>query len=75
VSTYKLVEAEDGTLWPPVDERAGEIEWRLRHAPILVTDSDRMVAASLIAALRELVVCPAKKRELVIRALKEAGRA
>lgn len=66
-----------GMLWPnPLEEWCDELEHKLRY-PLgeRLSASDRLVTASIIAAYRELVRCPEKKRETVVRGLKEAARA
>lgn len=60
----------DGMTWPTAGERCGDREWTLRHAA--PNPSDLMVAASVMAAYRELVTCPRSKREAVIRQLRRA---
>lgn len=67
---YRLVEV-GGTRWPPTDERADAVEWKLRHAPEQLTASDRMVAASILAAYRELLFKPAAKQRAVLLALRQ----
>ena len=52
-------------------ESTGDVEWRLRHAPEHVTASDRMVAASALNALRELIRRPRRERERVIAAMRK----
>ncbi len=39
--------------WPLPDERLGEVEWQLRYGE--PTTGDRMVAASVLAAYREII--------------------
>ena len=60
--------------WPRAGNYGGDVEWRLRHAREHVTPSDMVVAASILAAYRELVHCPERKRRLVVRALREVER-
>ena len=75
MSTDSQTPLPDGTRWPnPLDEWASELEVRLRYDTGGSVE-DRLMAASLIAAYRELVRCPEKKRETVVRGLKEAARA
>jgi len=56
--------------WPRAGNYGGDVEWRLRHARDHVTPSDMVMAASILAAYRELVHCPERKRRLVVRALR-----
>lgn len=60
--------------WPRAGNYGGDVEWRLRHAREHVTPSDMVVAASIIAAYRNLVHCPERKRRLVVRALRQVER-
>lgn len=60
----------DGMSWPGHWD-IGEHEWRLRHAPETITRSDHMQAASVMAAYRELIVCPETKRRQVVKELRK----
>jgi hypothetical protein len=63
----------DGMCWPtPMDEPENSLEWRLRYALPEQLVKDRYNAASIVDAYRELIMCPAKKREQVIRILRKA---
>lgn len=66
------------TCWPAVDASLSELEWRLRYAAGAHL-SDRLAAASVLDAYRELVNSTEVRRRVVIRALrkqqKEARRA
>lgn len=79
MSTYRQTPLPDGTRWPnPLDEWASELEHRLKypeHHPEAKPREDALVAASILAAYRELVRCPERKRETVVRGLKEAHAA
>jgi ribosomal protein L37E len=65
--------AFDGMTWPAAGEPTADLVYRLRYAKGL-TDSDRLVAASIVDAYLELVRCPREKREAVVRRLREAYR-
>jgi hypothetical protein len=59
-----------GMTWPHPDDPTG-IEWRLRHGE--PTRSDLLVAASYIAAYRQLVVTDnRRRRDQKIRAIRDA---
>ena len=62
----------DGMTWPTAGEACGNLEWRLRHDPKSITLADLVSAASVLAAYRELVVCPDSKRRAIVRRLREA---
>lgn len=75
--------AFDEMCWPtPMDATVAsdetDLEWRLRYG---VSDarldekqleSDRLSAASIVSAYRELLTCPREKRERVIRVMRKA---
>lgn len=70
---------EDRTVWPlPGDEPETSLEWRLRYADVDDADSvsvtDRLHAASIVAAYRELINCPVKRRNQVLAGLRAALR-
>jgi hypothetical protein len=65
--------AFDDMTWPLANDAIGDVEWVLRYAPE-VSGTDRFIAASVLAAYRELVHCPRAKREAVIRRLRQAER-
>jgi hypothetical protein len=67
VPTWRVIGGE--MTWPLPDEGMDELEWRLRYAGE-VPKTDRLVAASILSAYRELVACNRRKRELVVRELK-----
>lgn len=60
----------DDMTWPAPGEELSEVEWHLRYGG--VTRSDLVVAASVIAAYRELISAPRRKRERVIRGIRAA---
>lgn len=64
----------DDMTWPRADNSTGNIEYAIRHGPN-PSRSDVMIAASTMAAYRELVWCPRSKREAVVRRLREAALA
>lgn len=58
----------DTMVWPIPDGDMSELEWRLRHG--IPTEADVMAAAGVIAAYRQMVNDPEKKRRVVIRHLR-----
>lgn len=60
----------DDVTWPSFDQ--GDCEWRLRHANDEEVLKDRFVLASIVAAYRELIKLPQKRRNEICKALKEA---
>lgn len=61
----------DETVWPtPGDDPDGGLEWRLRYAPESLTRQDQLVLASIVAAYRELLTCPMRRRNDVVRGLR-----
>lgn len=68
------------TTWPAIDQSLSELEWRLRYGdaqldPQSQAAKDRMAAASVLAAYRELVTMTEANRRPVIRALRRACKA
>jgi hypothetical protein len=63
----------DGTVWPnPLDP--GDAQWQMRYAGSPGT-SACLVAASTLAAYRELIWMPERRRREVIKALREQAGA
>src|SRR5687768_4573099 len=60
----------DSMCWPVPGPSLDEIEWRMRWG--IDVCSERMVAASVLAAYRALVLSPARKRARVVRQLRAA---
>ena len=60
----------DGMTWPLPSERLGEAEGNLRHGE--ATRADILLAASVIRAYRQMVNDPKRKRDAVVRRLREA---
>jgi len=72
----KFVALACGGTWPtPMDHPDGGLEWRLRYAGSEQLIKDRYLAASVVSAYRELITCPAKRRNEVIRELRKAMKA
>lgn len=72
VGNDKYAFLEDGTCWPTAGEANGNLERRLRgYAPL--HESDHLVAASVLAAYRELVWTTGKRRAEVIAQLRRAA--
>jgi len=61
----------DGSTWPLPCQGMDDLEWRLRYGG--TNPNDRYAAASIIAAYRELIRVPRRRRELVVRRLKGAA--
>ena len=64
----------DGMCWPlPGDEPDGDgLEWRLRYASGRLSDRDRLHAASIVNAYRELIRTTVMQRNRVLRELRTA---
>jgi len=60
----------DDTLWPTAD--TGDLEWVLRYGHS--TERVRYVAASYVAAYRELLGATSKRRAYVVREIRKACR-
>jgi hypothetical protein len=60
----------DGMAWNAPDASHRDLEWRLRYgAP---TKADLLRAASVLAAYDEIIHCPRRKREYVVRQIRAA---
>jgi len=60
----------DGMTWPDaMGDEIYELGWRLRYGGGELSREDQLLAASVVSAYRELVLCPAAKRRDVVRAL------
>jgi hypothetical protein len=53
----------------------GDIEWNLRYRPDCVSDEDKLIAATIISAFRDLVRMRRKDREMWIRAIRRTSDA
>lgn len=60
----------DEMTWPMPSERLDEVEHTLRYGE--PSRSDLLKAASVIAAYRQMVSDPRRKRDAVVRRLREA---
>lgn len=60
----------DGMTWPVPGHRLADAEHALRVGGAV--ESDLLIAASVIAAYRQMVTDPKRKREVVVRHLREA---
>ena len=58
--------------WPMPSERLADVESKLRHCPGEASQCDMMLAASVLAAYRELVLCSSRKRAVVISGIRAA---
>lgn len=61
----------EGMTWPN-PQHAGDLEWKLRYAEKHVTRGEQLTAASILAAYRELVDMPAKRRAKRIAGIRRA---
>jgi hypothetical protein len=61
----------DGMVWPAPSVRMGDLEWKLRHSPDMVTTQDMLLAASVIEAYTQMIVDPVTKRQKVIAELRK----
>ena len=69
----KYVALTRGGTWPtPMDHPDSSLEWRLRYAPDNQLPNDRLLAASVVSAYRQLIMLPQKERNAVIRELRIA---
>lgn len=59
----------DDMTWPSFDQ--GECEWRMRYANEETVLRERMIIASIVAAYRELIDMPQKRRNGICKALRE----
>lgn len=67
------VRRDDGTVWStPADHPDGGLEWRLRYATESQLVKDRFTAAGVVESYRALIMLPARRRNEVIRDLREA---
>lgn len=64
----------DYTVWPCPGKRMTELEWTLRYTEH-PSVSDRLCAASIIAAYRELVMATGERRAKVVGQLRRAVKA
>lgn len=63
---YRLI---DCMTWPCPCADMSAVEWRLRHST--PSQSDLMVAASVMAAYRQMVEDPTHKRQMIVRELRQ----
>ena len=61
----------DGMAWPVPDSPCGEVAWRLKYATVPLEMDDRLHAASIIEAYREIIYCSDDKRKLIIKRLRK----
>ena len=64
-----MIDNFDGMAWPNAYPEMGDLENRLRFGE--AQEGDAMMAATIIAAYRELLTCRAGKRAAIVRALRE----
>lgn len=57
--------------WPAPCEEMGDLEWRLRFSRDETSKSDRMLAASIISAYRQMIVDTQQKRNMIAKELKK----
>lgn len=65
----------DGMTWPVPGEVVADIEWRLRysHAAGELSKEDRLFVASVLSAYRQMFEDTVKKRNGVVRNLRQAA--
>ena len=56
-------------IWPAPCERMDDVEWEMRHGTPRI--EDRLLAASIIAAYRQMIADPQKKRNLIVSELRK----
>lgn len=61
----------DGMCWPAPCEALSEVAWRLIWQQGEVSRTDRLLAASVISAYRQMIRDPEPKRRKVIRELRQ----
>lgn len=67
------VRIADEMTWPGIDG-LDDLEWTLRYGyPQDVMDI-RMVAAEVVSAYQHMILCPGRKRDAVIRCIREAAK-
>lgn len=72
VANNKYAYLADETVWPTAGEANGNLERRLRgYGPL--HESDNLVAASVLAAYRELVWATGKRRSEIVKQLRTAA--
>ena len=59
----------DCMTWPCPGVELSGVEWRIRHST--PSRSDMMVAASVMAAYRQMIEDPAHKRQMIVRELRQ----
>ena len=64
----KWVKVKDTGAWPV--DAAGDLNWELRHGQAPLTRSQRVCAASVLSAYRELISMPLRRRQSVIAAIR-----
>jgi len=60
----------DSMCWPTPNEKTMEIGWNLRYANRELTKTERLIAASIFDAYRQMVTDTQKKRNQVCKVLK-----
>ena len=73
IKTTRCFASFEEMCWPLANEAVGDIGWRLRYGYEL-TESERLVAASVISAYIQMINDPAEKRNKVIKVLHEASK-
>ncbi len=69
-----FVPVGEDMVWPSIKECITDIAWKLRWSPNSLTFQDKVVAASVISAYRDLVSTTQKKRNLVCREIQKDYR-
>jgi hypothetical protein len=65
----------DGTNWPlpDVDDGEGGLEWKLRYGNPETRETIRFQVASIVGAYTALIYKPARRRNDVVRCLRDAA--
>ena len=63
----------DDMTWPVPGEEVADIEWRLRHSHAELSTEDRLFVASVLSAYRQMFEDTVKKRNSVVRNLRQAA--
>ncbi len=62
----------DGMCWPRPSAALSDLNWKLRYGGTL-TNSERLIAASVLSAYTQMVHDPAKKRNKVISKIRKSN--
>lgn len=57
--------------WPAISDRLDNLEYLLRHSSKDLSKTDKLLAAAVIEAYRQMILDPTKKRQMVVRELRQ----